>query len=350
MLASFGEQKAKWKGKIELENGVKVVKNPKKPIYGEDVFSLEEELAIGEAEGMEEYMFSQIRDIAVDDKENIYVLDLKESHVKKFSKYGKYLNTIGKKGEGPGEIGMPAFISITKQSELIVEDPMNRRLAFFSLEGDFLRNFSYAKMSIVKVGFDKEGNIIGGTVNIEKQVYEIRKVSPEINFICSYGSAPLPLNPQVYNPFKPPLRWALLSDDTVICSNPEEYIIEVYNPGGEIIKKIVKEFQPVDITQEEIEEAKKAIPLGRKLEIQKHHSPYYWFAADDEGRLYVRTYERTSCDKEYYNDVFDKDGKYIMKIPLKALPRVIKKKKIYTIEEDEEGYQYVKRYKLSLKY
>lgn len=50
MVVSFGEQKAEWKGKIEVKNGIKVVKNPKKPMYGEDVFIIEEELSFGDDE------------------------------------------------------------------------------------------------------------------------------------------------------------------------------------------------------------------------------------------------------------------------------------------------------------
>lgn len=95
MLISFGEQKAEWKGTIEEENGVKVIKNPKEPMYGEDVFSLEEELSIGEAEGREEYMFSEIRSIAVDDEEKIYALDIMAAHVKVFDQNGNFMLTNG---------------------------------------------------------------------------------------------------------------------------------------------------------------------------------------------------------------------------------------------------------------
>jgi hypothetical protein len=39
-----------------------------------------------------------------------------------------------------------------------------------------------------------------------------------------------------------------------------------------------------------------------------------------------------------------------VKIPLKTRPYVLKKRKLYTIEEDEEGYQIVKRYKVTWKH
>ena len=44
ILVFCNKQKTEWKGTIEEENGILVVKNPKEPIYGEDVFNLEEEI------------------------------------------------------------------------------------------------------------------------------------------------------------------------------------------------------------------------------------------------------------------------------------------------------------------
>ena len=102
MLVSFGEQKDEWKGKIEVKDGVKIVKNPKKPMYGEDVFNLEEELALGGTDDREEYMFSRIRAVAVGEDERILILDNREAHVKVFDKDGHYLMTIGSSGQGPG--------------------------------------------------------------------------------------------------------------------------------------------------------------------------------------------------------------------------------------------------------
>ena len=92
MLFTFlccSSQKTDWQGSIEVVDGVTVVKNPKEPMYGEDVFSLEEELSIGDVEGPEEYMFSRMRSVAVDDEERIYILDTTEAHVKVFDQNGK---------------------------------------------------------------------------------------------------------------------------------------------------------------------------------------------------------------------------------------------------------------------
>jgi hypothetical protein len=48
--------------------------------------------------------------------------------------------------------------------------------------------------------------------------------------------------------------------------------------------------------------------------------------------------------------VFDSEGKYIARISLKSRPIVWKNNKLFTIEEDGDGFQFVKRYKVTWKY
>ena len=85
------------------------------------------------------------------------------------------------------------------------------------------------------------------------------------------------------------------------------------------------------------------------MTVPEYHCPFRWMVADDEGRIFILTYERVSEGKGYYYDVFDAEGKYIVKVALKTRPYLFKKKKLYTVEENEEGYQFVKRYKVNWK-
>jgi len=80
----------------------------------------------------------------------------------------------------------------------------------------------------------------------------------------------------------------------------------------------------------------------------KYHNAFQFLNIDDAGRIFVETYERATNESGYYYDVFDSEGKYIAKIPLKTTPRVLKKKdKLYKIEEDEDGSKYIKRCKVT---
>ena len=354
MLASFSEQKAKWKGKIELENGVKVVTNPKKPIYGEDVFSLEEELSIGEAEGREEYMFSEVQSIATDDEERIYVLDYKENNVKVYDKNGEFVKKFGKQGQGPGEFHLPRTVIITNQDEILVQNI--RSLAFFSLEGDFKRSLSAAQVRLGTFNIDSDGNIISLCIirDDENPRYELKKFDSELNYLYSLGSSPLPnARRDGFNPLFPVLRWNVINRNQIVCGYMKEYELKVFDAKGNLIRKILKKYTPLEVTQEDVDERLQGEELPPQLKesmvIPKYHCPFRSMIADDEGRIFVRTYERVADGEGYYYDVFDAEGKYIVKVPLKSRPFLFKNSKLYTVEEDEEGYQYVKRYKVTWK-
>ena len=179
-------QKADWQGTIEEIDGVTVVKNPKEPMFEEEVFSLDEELSIGEVEGLKEYMFSQIGNLAVNGNGNIYVLDRKECQIKVFDRDGKYLQTFGKKGQGPGELNRPSGILITPHNEIMVED--SRTLHFFTLQGGYIKSLSAAKIQFFgRTSMDSQGSIYAmtATMNMEKGAssYELKKFDSNLNFL-----------------------------------------------------------------------------------------------------------------------------------------------------------------------
>ena len=64
MLVSCVKQKSKWHGTIEEKNGIIVVTNPPEPMYGADVFVLEEELAIPSKGREEEFIFHSTMNLA----------------------------------------------------------------------------------------------------------------------------------------------------------------------------------------------------------------------------------------------------------------------------------------------
>lgn len=200
LLLSCSQQKTKWKGTIEEADGVTVVKNPREPLYIGDVLELKEDLSIGEKEGREEYMFTRIL-IDIDDDENIYVLDNETANVRVFDKQGKFIKTIGRKGQGPGEMQSPRRIQITPQDEIMVYDLGNRRLSFFSLDGKFIKQISAASvLAILSLKIDSNRNFIvseifrGGTelrmydseLNPGHSLFKIQSITPGVLNLINY--------------------------------------------------------------------------------------------------------------------------------------------------------------------
>ncbi len=352
---SVGQENPQWKGKIEYENGIEVIKNPKEPLFSKDVFELNEEIAIGEAEGRKEYMFSKISGIEVDDEGRIYVLDYKEAQIKVFDRNRDYLKTIGREGQGPGEMTSPFSICITNKNEIVIQDLNNHKISFFSLEGKYLKAISTAELIIVGSVIDTRGNIIGitSTTGPDKQVVELKKFNSELDYLYSFCSFSLPRRSPAYNPFNPEICWALTMNDEVVCGYSENYELKVFSSDGKLIRIIRKDYEPVRITPDEIDRLKKTLPGPMKLDIPKNHTAYRDFTIDEEGRCYVRSWEINPGTKEYYLDIFDSEGIYIAKVPIDVnLNRssVWKRNRLYTIEEDEEGFQVVKRYKVTWNY
>ena len=87
--------------------------------------------------------------------------------------------------------------------------------------------------------------------------------------------------------------------------------------------------------------------MGLTIKFAKNFPAFGRLFIDDENRIFAETYERTK-EEEVYFDVFDSNGRYIYKVPLKPGRKncIWKKNKLYTIDETEEGFPVVKRYKV----
>ena len=96
-------------------------------------FTFVEKLVIGDdEEASAEYMFSYPDQVRTDSKGNIYVLDEKRADVRVFSANGEYITTIGKRGEGPGEMQEILGMHVNTQDRLIVVDRPSHRFTIFT--------------------------------------------------------------------------------------------------------------------------------------------------------------------------------------------------------------------------
>ena len=139
MVVSCAKQEAEWKGKIEVVNGLTIVRNPKQGLWDSKEkarVTIIKERQIGESDGPEEFLFGFISDVAVNRKGDIYVADRKLNEIRKFNKEGKHLLTIGRKGQGPGEFQSPTIVAVNSHDDLIVFDNMLGRVSIFSDNGD----------------------------------------------------------------------------------------------------------------------------------------------------------------------------------------------------------------------
>ncbi len=324
--------------------------NPKVPTSLQKIILKEDLIISGEKEGPE-YRLSDIRSVQVDEEENIYILDLKDVQIKAFDKNGKGLRIFGKMGSGAGELQLPYRMYLISGKELMFYDISNRRISYYSLAGQCLREISTDKQMFERTIADSKGNIIGYFfIPGDRYVHELIKFDSKLNPIMTIVTVEEQRAPYVIEMLDTSLQFRVLENDNIIWSHPSSYEISIINPEGKTLRKIMKAYDPVKITEVEKEEMLESntTPPGYKVKIPEYYNPIYYFICDEEGRIYVRTFERDSKGG-FCHDIFDAEGRNIGKFSLPADEQifVVKKNKIYSVKsKNEQPYSFVKRYSM----
>jgi len=365
MLVSYGNQNVEWKSKIEVENGVKVIKNPDKPLLGKLIFDLEEDLIIGSEED-KNYMFYQARDIKVDSQGNIYVLDAGNHRVQKFDKNGNYLQTIGRKGQGPGEFADTYEMFIDNQNNLYVSGM--RVIHIFNDKGEFIRNVVFP-ITQIDFAVNTEGNfIVSGFVTSEKgQNYGIMVVNSSGKIIKKISEFPgIDIFQRgksmvfLSHEYSPMLYISPVRNKGVIYGYSPEYKLCFLNQKGNIFLIVRKDESYHAISRGEkdkiIDDHQKR-STGRKLpkdiiegaaNFSKYRPFFDRIFTDDKGRIYVRKVKLVlSKSSEVEFDIFSSDGYYLYKTSFSFPPNVITNGYLYYIFTSEEtGEVKIKRFKI----
>ena len=359
LLAFFLVSACSREEKIEIkeEDGVTVVYNPKKPVPLRGVpstLSLKEELVLGKT-GNEEAMLLNPRAVEADQTGNIYVLDDKAVQIKVYDPQGNFIRAIGRRGQGPGEFQGPRGFYLTPQQSLAVCDSLSRQVVIFGLDGQFIRALSDKTRSFMEVKVNTKGDIIATQMIVSEEAKEeLIWFDSELKPLLTVASVQMAKYP-VFNPFLPYIYFGFTADGNVLWGKTTEYVFSVVNSEGKIVRKIVKNYDPEILTQEDKDKKAKELfgeegaPSEVTIEWSKYFPAFQDFVTDERGWLYVRPYTKEKVEKGVIYDVFDADGRYVARVVLSDRAMAIKYGKLYTIEEDTEGMRLVKRYALEWK-
>ncbi len=363
ILLSFGCSKAErtekpeWRGKVEYENGVKVVKNPIEPVYGEIVFELEEDLSIGN-ESDENTMFFRPGGIATDSQGNIYVVDGGNHRIQKFRSDGQYLQTIGRKGQGPGEFESPYDVWLDPENKIYVSE--GRKIQIFNKDGEFIRSVKLLNF-ITEFGVTDEGNIMACAFgrSEEGQTRELILIDSEGIKSEAIVSFPSPMRLVrrgnsafgLTHDYSPDLIFCPIDERSGIYGHSSEYRLFVFKSSGKVMHIIEKNEPPLAISQREKDKIVKDIidsqedrgtpwPKGvveEGADFAKYRPFYNRLLKDDEGNIYVRKLKSVFDEKEGEEfDILNAEGYYIYRTRLPFTPHLIKGGYIYRVNTDEE--------------
>jgi len=351
--------------KTKIVNGVTVVLNGKKPTppKGQSgTLKLIEEQTFGRAENPEE-SFSLVTAFAVDAVGTVFGLDQKDCDVKVFDRSGKFLRRIGKPGQGPGELRWPANIHLTKDDNVLINDPIYGKLSIFKSSGEHMGDVSTTgKIRFNILSMDSDGNFLGSenrfSSDNNKIFFDIKKYDSSLNPLFTLDSIEYILPPtnskSKENAMETSSVFLFDGSGNIFSGRNNAYEIKVYNPEGKHIRTIQKDFSSEKITQQDIDsilERMSAIRRGGRgkdlFSFPEAYPPFQDFILDDQGRLYVRTFAKGKAKGEWMVDVFDPEGRFIAQFSTRAELRLIKEGKAYGIEETEEGFRLIKRYAIA---
>jgi CubicO group peptidase (beta-lactamase class C family) len=183
---------------VKTEDGIPVVYNPKEPIpvKGQpSKLTLKEDLTIGKDTEDLNNIFSGLQHVQVDEEEYMIAADWKEVKIRIYDKNGKHVRSFGRKGQGPGEIGLPFYLGIFQGNKIVVQDTRNGKFIFYSREGEFLKEVPMGKYrSHARFQVDSEGYFyaISQTFDEDKITFEVNKFSPTFDLLatCVSDSGP----------------------------------------------------------------------------------------------------------------------------------------------------------------
>ena len=95
------------------------------------------EISIGELDGDLEYLFGDIKSLAITADGTIYVVDAQVPELRSYGPDGVFKGIIGRPGEGPGEIKRPnGGLAVLADGRVLVRDPGNARIQVYAASGE----------------------------------------------------------------------------------------------------------------------------------------------------------------------------------------------------------------------
>jgi len=344
LFNACGEQKAHGKRTIEEDNGVTVVKNPLEPLNPELQIIFEEDLTIGVEEGDENYMFGSLVVMNTDDEGNFYVTDGDRNTAKKYDSNGKFLRSIGRPGQGPGEFQNISEVRFNIEGNIYLNDVKNHRISFLSKDGNYLRVIKVPSV-FERVVINSKGFYIAMNAdNIElgqgkKWDYVYGLFDDNFNLIAEFLRLPQEVNAQSKKnedsivkvfadllsgmAFEPFVNYVLDKNDLIYFGYPRNYEIKVYSSEGKLMNIIQRDFEPVEISERNKEyfeqnldeqflakiPAREWNKVFELIKYPKYKPAYERFTLMENGWIFVVV--DSVRDESKLVDIFSKGGEYL---------------------------------------
>jgi hypothetical protein len=302
----------------------------------------------------------------VDSRKNVYFLAVRseEKVVLKFDPAGRPAASFGKRGQGPGEVQRFAALFVTAGDEIAIANQGNGRLTVFDPEGSLLREVP-APSGLIGVAPLPNGCYLTVKQQADPKPdalfeFPIELSGPDwkVRTKLDTGFIENPLTGERLRGTYHIQSWSVSRDKIFTGHQDRGYDINVYDFEGRPVRIIRKAYAPVPVSEafkkEFMAQFENPVfdPVRKKVYFPPGMPPFISFAADDEGRLFVMTYETTGQPGEFVFDVFDADGIFILRKPARVFHDFnggffkVRNGRFYAVEEDDEGQKIFIAYRM----
>ncbi len=387
-----------WQYEETIEGDVRTIRTLSGSVWGGEV-RLVEEASIGVLEGADEHMFGDIRSLWQHEG-RLFVLDSGVPALRVYDLEGSYMQDIGGSGSGPGEYLRPRSIAVSPvDGTIYVRDGSQGRLNRYTFAGDPIDNWPLLSgmMTSTPLVMTPDGRVFTTTIRIDwdtglfsggymqagpEGAIGDTLWEPEYDFDDWQVEARNEEDSvHIENvPFAPSVLWTLCPDGTVVGGVSEEYRFDLfYSDGRHTVVEKTWERVPVLADEARWYRDRTTADLRTTLpgwawngpEVPRQKPAFADFIPDRSGRLWVRRqgpgvhleegddhprdradfYARPAWRETFTFDVFDLEGRFLGSVPIpdgfQSSPEpFIVDDLVLALVEDDEGVQYVRRYRL----
>lgn len=294
--------------KTETVDGVRVVHNDKTGAWGKEPrVRLELVRTIGELEAEDENVaFFMPSDVALDKTGNIYVLDSGNHRVQKFGPDGGYIATIGRKGQGPGELYFPQSIDIDEPGNIYLSDPNNKRIQILTPEGKELKTISLIKVTPGNVRLAASGAMLTARGQSfimfspdEEEPKELPKLIQVLdadgNITKEFGE-PWDYGNMLVSRFGNQVHFALDGKDNVFLAFSNQNRVEKCSPDGTLLWRSDRELEYSTEPQDKGKMERRG--GGLSVRMPRMNTCAVGVTVDGQGRVWVAALRRQLREEE----------------------------------------------------
>lgn len=325
--------------------------------------------------------------IALHASGRVYVCDGKASNIKVFDADGKFLRTIGRQGQGPGEFKWPSMVHASANN-LMVWERTSRRMSVLNLAGRFLKSLPFSqdvegfpmKMRTLPTG----ENVIETEKAIDADVRNpqeclISLYSSNMEFVKMLYAKPLfrfkriydPGMAEVHQPYNPRVYWDMSPDGKIVIGFAETYEIAVYDPAKGKLFSFRHEYSPVRVTDEDKQgyfsamtvavlaadgtrTTRKGAPdyIVKNTTFPKFKPAFNGIVVDSEGNIWIHPYQINREAEKRFFDAFAKDGTFIGRVEIQSPAEfpytgtAMKRGYFWKIERDKDEVSRLVKYEI----